>query len=167
MGITDSLRSAGFKPEANTDGEWEVLKGQYKCEWVTLRKEEARDTVGARYLAEFKAKDTIDGILARPSMYPHFRRSYFLDNTEDIKKLLNDAFTAGVALDTSSDEAFEASFANAIGKDVYVRGWGWTPEKDRSGNVLPEGERRTLQQFVVKQEKNAKPRKAKAGVVPF
>ena len=85
MGITDTLRAAGFKPEANTDGEWEVLKGQYKCEWVTLRKDKDA-TSGAEYIqAEWMAKETIDGTFAKPSQYPHFRKRYYLDNADNVK----------------------------------------------------------------------------------
>ena len=166
MGITDKLRAAGFKPEVSTDGEREILVGQYKTKWATIRKE-AEDS-GREYLqSEWKVIEVIDGTFAGNSKFPEFRRRYYLDDERDVKRLCNDAFTVGVSLDISSDEALVASTHQLIDKVTYIRGWKGTPDKDRAGNVIPEEERRSFQNFVIRAEKNAKPRKAKAGAVPF
>lgn len=172
MGLMDSLKSAGFKFQANTDDEFEALVGQYRAVCTALRPEVSKDTGEKnRYYAEWTVQDTLDGTFGNNRK---FRKSYWLTNKDgspnkdDITELLNDFYTCGVQLDTSSDEALEASFDQAIGSEAYIRGWGWTPEKDRQGNLIPEGERKTLQQFVIKKKTNIRVKDAtNPNKVPF
>ena len=66
-----------------------------------------------------------------------------------------------------TDEALEAGLINAIGKEAYVRAWGWTPDTARDGTPIPEAERRTLQQFKIKQKSEGRGRKPSATVPAF
>lgn len=125
---------------------------------------------GSEYIqAEWFVTEVLEGSQVNlDSKYPQFKRRYYLDNEDSMKKLCNDAFTVGVNLDLSSDQAFYQSFDQVIGQETFIRGWGWTPEKDPHGNTIPEGERKTIQQFVIKQPKNVKiSKEAAAGTAPF
>ena len=160
MDITSALRDSGFKPEASTDREWKPLKGRYATNWVTLRPE--TDDKGQKYYqAEWKVTETLDGATPNPSKYPEFKRRYYMVDGErssaqdNLKALLNATFTAGVELDTSSDEALETSFANVIGVRCYIRAWGWQGDDGV-----------TRQSFVLQKEVVAQ-KKKKGPAVPF
>ncbi len=157
MGIVDSLVGAGWKPEENSDGEFKPLVGTYEVEVVTLRPEIDQKNSNAKYYQfELKPLSVLDGDAFGEKF--SFRKRYYVDGDkaqENLKKLLNDLFTLGVTLDTTSDEAMEASFVKAIGVKGYVRSWGWTPEGKSA-----------VQMFVVQKPKVAQ-RKVKADTLPF
>lgn len=175
MGLVDTLVQSGFQPEVNQDSQFEVLAGQYRCSWMVLRPE-AEDTAKnrpARWAAQFVIEEALEGTHVNIDLAPEKRRRFFKSYTKDAdgaKKLLNDLFTVGVELDTSSDEAFEASFDRAIGKPVFIRSWGWTPEQTRDGQAIPVAQRRTMQQLVIKREQDVKIKQGAAaagGPTPF
>lgn len=175
MGLVDTLKAEGWTPTPNQDGTFEVLKGHYRTSCQVLRKEPATETKEARIVCQLYVEEVLEGTHVDTTVPLEKRRrffSYYNLDADGLKKLLNDTFTAGVTLDTTSDEALEASFANAIGQPVYVRAWGWTPDKDRQGNLIPESERQARQQFVIKSQTAAlkdvaKGTKKKAGDTPF
>ena len=164
MGILEDLKRAGFKPQANTDGDFQPLKGQYECECVTLRREASQFRPGTElYHAEWKVTKTVDGDAGEGRS---FHKRYGTDDEAAIKELLQDFFTMGVDLSIDSEEELQASFEQAIGKTTFIRAWAWTPIKDRDGNELPEAERRAFQSMVVRQKPRVKSKSSKT-VVPF
>lgn len=157
MGIVDTLKQAGYKPTASSDGEWKPLVGRYKAECVTLRPES--DDAGAKYYQlEFKVSETLDGDHAGGGKYPEFKRRYYLDGDKGAKNLQNMLdlfFTCGVEFDMSSDAALEADFGKAIGVTAFIRAWAW--EKDDG---------KTAQSWVVQKQAVAE-KKGKSAKVPF
>jgi len=158
MGIVDALKASGFKPEASTDGEYKPLKGTYKAQIVALRPEIDRKNNNAKYYQfNLKPIEVIegDGFGERTE----FRKRYYVDGdkaAENLKELLNALFTAGIELDTSSDEAMEADFGKAINQVAFIRTWGWTPE----------GKENAVQMFTFVKEKVAEKRR-KTESLPF
>jgi len=157
MGLTEALREAGYKPEANQDEDFPALKGEYRATVVALRPEVNRDTQEKdRYHLQLRITETLYGdrgegrLLMRNYRIAgtNFDKSPVTDEQKlkALQGLLNDAFTMGVTLNTSSDEALEASFAQVIDKECFVRAWHFSPE----------GEDRKIQQFVIKQQKDLK-----------
>lgn len=174
MNITEALKTAGFKPEANTDGEWKPYIGTYKCVWKTLRPE-VQQKDGAEFVqAEWSIVEALAGDPKRESKYADFRRRYYFswenpteDELDNIKGLMNDIFTAtGKDVNMSSKEAFSAAAVEIAGAEAYIRGWGWTPERDTKGNSLPEDQRKTIQQFVIQRKATAEKKRTGASL-PF
>lgn len=130
MDILESLKAAGFKPESNTDGEFKALKGTYECTIQTLRPEVDTKNDNAKYYQfELKPSAVLEGDAFGDKFT--FRRRIYMDGekaAENLKKLLNDLFTCGLELNTSSIENMEADFVKAIGLKAYCRAWAWKPE---------------------------------------
>ena len=168
MGLTDNLRAKGFKPEANVDGEFKPLKGTYACEITVLRPEVDEKNNGAKYYqVEYKPKAVLEGDPFGDKF--SFRKRVYVDGDkaeDNLQAMLDDLFTCGIELDMSSDDAMEASFTLAIGKTAYIRAWGWTPDKDRTGNAIPESDRKAFQQFVVQKQAVAEKRR-NSTALPF
>lgn len=158
MGLIDNLVQAGFKPEASTDGEFKPLKGTYKTEVSVLRSEiDTKNNNAKFYQLNLKPSETLDGDGFTDKF--EFKKRFYVDGdkaAENLKKMLNLLFTAGIELDMTSDAAMEESFINAIGKTVYIRSWGW----------LPEGKDQAQQMFSAIKEKVAGKTK-KSNPVPF
>lgn len=158
--LTDQLKALGFKPEANTDGEFKPLVGTYAATIQTLRSEiDTKNDNAKFYQLEIKPNEVIEGETFGEKFL--FKRRYYVDGdkaAENLKKLINDMFTAGVELDTSSDAALEASFEKAIGAACYVRSWGWTP-KDKTSPT---------QMFVIQKAAVAEKKRATStSAIPF
>lgn len=147
MGIIDSLKANGFVPEKSTEGEFKALVGIYKVQFVKAEQRPANDKGPAQIQAEFKVIETIDGA-ASYSKFNEFRKYLAIegDNVADKKKgivwLINALFTAGYEVDKTSDEAMLTSIHSALGTELYVKAYGWTPEdgdKERQMfNVMKE-----------------------------
>jgi len=156
MGVVDSLKKDGWKPELNMDGEFKPLVGTYKAEIIALRPEIDTKNGNAKYYQlEVKPLEMIYGDTFGDKFT--FRKRYYIDGEKgaaNLQKMLNDLFTCGIELDTQSDEHMEADFEKAIGKTAFVRSWGW---KKDDGN--------TAQMFVIQQEKVAL--KKKKSDTPF
>lgn len=162
---------AGLKPELNDS--YEVLTGVYE---VVIKDEEKAETgflvrtwEDGRESRRFQI--TADVVTVLKGNGQPGRRLWMRYNEDEagIQKLANDLHTAGLwnTLDHSSVEQLKVSLPSLAGKTLYVRAWGWTPEKDRQGNVLPEGERKTLQQASVKSAKSLTKLLAEADKQPF
>ena len=138
MGVVDSLKANGWKPTASDDGEFKPLVGTYGTSITVLRPEFDKKNNDAKYYQlETKPNELISGDEFGEKFA--FRQRFYVDGekaSDSLKKMLNILFTAGVELDTSSDEAMEADFINAIGKPLYVRAWGWEQQLDSSGKMV-------------------------------
>ena len=75
---------------------------------------------------------------------------------EGMQDLLDLLFTAKVEMPKGNMDEFEANLGKAADAEVVVRAWGWTPEKDREGNLIAEDERVARQQFKVVSPKKVK-----------
>jgi|GEM_PF-5193586 len=153
MSLIENLKAAGFKPEANTDGEFKPLKGTYKCQITTLRPEIDQKNNNAKYYQlELKPIEVLEGDPFGDKFA--FKKRYYVDGdkaAENLKSLLNALFTAGIELDMSSDAALETDFVKAINQVAYVRSWGW----------LPEGKESPVQMFNILKEKVAEKKRSK------
>lgn len=152
MSLTEKLKAAGFKPTANTDGEFQPLKGVYECNVTALRAEIDKNNNNAKYyFLELKPVAALEGDAFSDKFT--FRKRYYVDGdkaAKNFEKLVNDLFTAGLEFDMSSDEAFEANFEKAIGMKIYVRSWGWTPD----------GKDQAVQQMSILKEKVAEKKRS-------
>lgn len=139
--LGDAIKAGGYVPKANEDGIFKPYSGDYYCDWTTLRKETRKD--GSSYwLAEWNITEVLDGMQKRESKYADFRKFYSFDLESDgtderqvkaLQDLKDDAFTVGVELDDSSDEALAASAGALIGKQTYIHAFeakSWKKEGD-------------------------------------
>lgn len=160
MGIVDALRDGGFKPKASQEGIWDPYKGTYKVSWDICRMDIDQKNGNVRFIqAEWNIRETVEGDQKRESKYSDFRKRYYVEgeNAEkNLKQFLSDAFTFGVDCDITSDESLQMSFGQLIGREGYLRAWGWKPE----------GRDNAVQMTVIMQEKAAL-KKKKADSVPF
>ena len=174
MGLVDDLKAAGYKPEVNSGADFEPLNGVYETVCRVLRTEPGKDGREDQWMIQLYITRVFKGTHVDTQVEEAKRRRltrWYSKDTDGLKRLVNDCFTAGVTLSLESDEAVEASFEKAIGVTFFVRAWSSTPTKDKEGNVVPEQERRTFQNFVVLTEKDAEKAASKvakkAGVAPF
>lgn len=160
MGMDDVLKA--YTPVENVDDSgFEILKGTYKTAVSKLLLESNKE-YGDRYQLELIVNEVVEG---NGTPGRKFWKRYKADD-EGLKKLLNDLFTAGIEVPKASVEEFNNSLNVALDKDVTVRAWGWTPEKDVKGEEIPVDERVTRQQFKIVNAKKAKTAK-KDAKVPF
>ncbi len=174
MSLADKLAAAGFKPEANSEGEWQPYNGTYRCSLSALRAERDEKNNCDFVQTEYEIQEVLTGDMKRESKYPAFRKRYYLDfenPTEDhldnAKELANVVFTAtGAELDFSSKSAFIASASPLVGQDAYLRAWGFKFEKDFKGNAIPADQQKSTQFFKV-MKKSAAEKKRTADSVAF
>ena len=172
MSLSDKLKALGFKPELNLDGEWQPYNGTYKCSWKTLRADYDEKNQGAFVQAEWDIEETLAGDMKRDSKFPAFRRRYYFDwenptddQLENAQDLANDVFTAtGLEVDLGSQEAFRLSAQSVVGKEAYLRAWGFTFEKKKDGTPIPEDQRKTIQYFVVQKASVAQKKRSASSV---
>jgi len=161
MSFTQALTQSGFKKEKSTEGEFTPLEGFYKVQFVVAEQEVSKKTQEQQLRVEFKITETIQGSESN-SKFNEFRRWLALEgedvasNKKGIPFIINALFTAGVDVDTSNDAALIAAIEGALGTEMFVKAWGWTPE---DGN-------RAFQSFVFMKEEIAL-KKAKAQEVPI
>lgn len=146
MGVSDILKSAGFKQEKSTEGDKPVLKGVYKVLFVEGKLGEANQ-YGHSYIAKFKVIETLAGKESK-SAFPEFAGFYDIaekaaDKKKGIAKLLNGFFSVGINVDSSTDEKLYESLDSLKGSaEVYVKAFEKKPRKqDAEGNWVdnPEG----------------------------
>lgn len=139
-----------YKPEEIKDeGDFKPLKGSYICRVSKLTHNVGTSTNDGNpydfYSLNMQITETIDGDKGNN----RYLNKRYQNTNEKLKALMNDLFTAGISFETGSREAFDLSLVNAIDKQVRLRAWVWTPEKDRNGNIIPEEERTPLQQIKI------------------
>lgn len=149
MGLDDVLKS--YTPQELDEQDFEILKGSYRCAITNIKLEENAEW-GDRYQVEFMVNEVLDGN-GNPGR-KFWKR--FLKTDEGLKGLLDVLFTAGVTIPRDSTADFEANLGKALDAEVVIRAWGWEPEKDMKGNLIPEDERTTRQMFKVLSPKKAK-----------
>ena len=91
-------------------------------------------------------------------------RWYSNDREKDMKKLLDDLFTAGIAVDRTSEETVKESFDAAKGQKIYVRCWmadkmklEEDPNTGESEWVKVPGAERSVQKVAIKSKALIKP----------
>lgn len=164
MSIAEKMKARGYKPEASTDGEFKPLVGTYLTELITMRKEVDEKNGNVEYYqVEYKPKEQLEGDMFGEKFT--FRKRVYLPDgsgTEEqnanaeakLEKLINDMFTiSGEDPDLSSDESLDAYLKSHVGKEAYVRSWGW---KQDSG--------KELQMFVVQKASVAEKRRSSESV---
>lgn len=139
-----------YKPEEVKDeGDFKPLKGSYICRVSKLTHNMGTSTKDGNpydfYSLNMQITETIDGDKGNN----RYLNKRYQNTNEKLKALMNDLFTAGIAFETGSREAFDLSLVNAIDKQIRVRTWVWTPEKDRNGNIIPEEDRTPMQQMKI------------------
>lgn len=160
--MMELLRQAGFQPALNQDDDFPVLSGEYAASIKTLRPYQDKDSgEKTAYMAQFKIGQTLSGDLGDNRLLTKWYRIGGTDyqgapltdeaKAEALKELVNDCFTAGVTLDMSSTEAFEASFAGAIDAACFIRAWGYLTKTEKA---KPVEEQKKRQDFVIKQKKD-------------
>ena len=157
MGVFDALKQGGFKPKANEDVEFAPFKGEYKVRvsgLSVLTDKETGDKQG--YTLELTVEQTISGDIVDGRKHWQRYRTQGTDwqkqpiseeaGTKALSALLNDLFTLGVTLDTSSEEALDASLSKALDAVGYMRAWHFAAK---------DGDKK-IQQVKIKQEKDLK-----------
>jgi hypothetical protein len=139
-----------YKPEEIKDeGDFKPLKGSYITRVTKLTHNIGVSTTTNEpydfYALNMQITDTVDGDKGNN----RYLNKRYQNTNEKLKALMNDLFTAGIPFDTGSREAFDLSLVNAIDKQVRLRAWSWTPEKDRAGNPIAEENRTPLQQMKI------------------
>lgn len=162
-----------FMPEEiNDETVFKPLDGAFECRIDRLARVQGNQkTTQEPYDFYSLSAEIVTVVDGEKGLGRYLNKNYNNDN-EGIRKLLNDMFTSGIELDKSSQEAFDLSLSNAKDKIIKIRAWIWKPEKDRSGNIIPEMARKERQQLkVVKKFKLGKEtgqnESPKASEVPF
>ena len=155
--LVQALHHAGFTPVVNTDEDFPAIEGEYGVTVKTLRPwvNETTETKEA-YMMQLTVSQTLSGETADGRLLTRFYRiagnGYNGEaitpeqGRDNLKRLVNDAFTLGAQLDLANTEALEASFANAIGATGFARAW---KSKNRNN---PDGA--MVQNFRIKTEKD-------------
>lgn len=149
MGLEDVLK--GYTPQELDEQDFEVLKGSYKCAITGIKLEQNAEW-GDRYQVEFMVNEVLDGNGTPGRKF--WKR--FPKTDEGLKGLMDTLYTAGADVPRSTLEEFEANLGKAVDAEVVIRAWGWEPEKDLKGNLIPEDERTMRQMFKVLSPKKAK-----------
>lgn len=161
MSFEDVLKA--YQPVENEDeGGFEVLKGTYKCTVTKLGLGETRDK-RARYELELTVNEVKEG---NGSPGRKLWRNYMKDDDKKVENLLNDLFTADIAIPKTSVAEFESSLMLAIDAEVTVKAWGWAPEKDMKGADIPPEDRKAQQMFKIVNPSKTK-KSTKAASLPF
>jgi len=160
MGITDSLKAAGWVPEKSTVGDRQIMKGIFKCLFVDWKQEEDKG-YGVQISGQFKIVETLVGTDSRSS-FPEFRGYYKTEGEASgskrngLAKLLNGFFSVGKNVDTSTDEAFVESLNGLKGSaEVYIKGYEEKPRKQVDGTWVEDEGGDLKQGFTFLTEKNA------------
>lgn len=163
MSLVDALKSAGFKPEKSTEGEFQPFDGVYNTSFVKADVIPANEKGGKQLLVGFKISETLAGKESF-SKFNEFKKYLNLegelatDKKKGIPWIINALFTAGVEVSGDTDEALIESIQSALGTSVYVRAYGFKPEDAE----------KSYQMFIVMNEKAAQKKageiKKKSGV---
>lgn len=154
-----------YTPVVNEDKDGrEILKGTYRCALDLKVGETKSEPKQDAYKMELDVVDILEG---NGSAGRRFFRTYLKDDDKSVTKMLNDLFTAGISLPTGSVEDFEIGLDLVQGNPVTVRAWGWTPDKDRSGNIIAEDKREAQQMFKIVSASGVKVKERSASEVPF
>lgn len=167
--ILKSLIDAGFTPEVQEDDmDFKPITGKYICRIdsagrVSGKSEKTGDDYDFRSVS-LQVAEIVDGDKATN----RFLKLNYNCDADGVKKLLNDLFTAGIDMAVKFDVELDEALPMLTDKTMNIRAWVWTPEKDRSGNLIPEEKRQSRQQLkVVKDFKGKKKAETAKSEVPF
>ena len=131
---------SGFTPEKPTeDVDFAPLKGGYVARVDKIERVQGTSDRGNEYdfySLNLQITETIEGDQGNNR---YLRKTYsaidgaFSTAEENLKRLVQDLFTAGIEVDKSSQESFDASLANAKDKLVHVRCWH---KKNKEDNAI-------------------------------
>lgn len=143
-----------FKPESVDEG-FGILKGTYKTTIKGLSLNEPNQyEANPHYKLLVEVVEVLDG---NGSPGRTLRRNYDKTVDDEVKKMLNELFTAGLSLKTGSVEEMEASMELLTGATMYVRAWGFKRTPDSA----------EFQSWAPKDEKSVKNLKGKKAPQPF
>lgn len=166
MGFEEILK--GYTPQENDDEKgFDILKGKYKCKLNSLKRDYPKGDdlqLKPRYSMEVEVVENVEG---DKGIKRKFWKRYDLADEEKMKKLLNDLFTAGISLPNASQEDFESGFPIIKDSILYVRAWGFAPEKKRDGSPNNTEPKEQQQVWIVYNPAKQKAPKVVADKVPF
>ena len=156
-----------YKPEETKDEEFKPLKGSYVCRVARLTHNiglsNATNEPFDFYSLNLQVAEVVEGDRG----VGRYLTKRYQNTIEGLKKLWNDLFTAGIDFNKESRADFDLSLNNALDKEVKIRAWAWTPEKTRSGEVIPEDERTSIQQLRIIKDFKGKSKTASSESIPF
>ena len=168
MDILEQLRQAGFTPQENEDKGFEPVNGKYICRIDSAGRQTGNSKKTGEPYDFFAVNVQVAEIVDGDKATNRFLRLRYNPDADGIKKLLNDLFTAGIAIEAKTEEELAIELELLKDKTLNIRAWAWTPEKDRQGNVIPEENRVAFQQLrVVKAFTGKNKPETIEGNVPF
>ncbi len=166
--ILKELLDSGYKPEVNEDAEFEPVKGKYVCRIDSAGRVRGESKLDGApydfYTISTQVIEVIDGDKATN----RFLKLRYNADADGVKKLLNDLFTAGIGIEAHNQEELDTFLATLKDNTLNIRAWVWIPEKDRSGNIIPEENRVPYQQVKIVKEFKGKTKASKVtSEIPF
>lgn len=171
MSMSEAFASANFKPEKNTGKR--ILVGTYKAALVEVAAMEDKG-YGPSIMAKFKVAETLEGQDSN-SQYPEFTDYYntspekITSKRNGLAKLINGLYSAGIDVDTSSDDKIMESLDNAKGAEVYISAYSKKPmhQVDGEWEVNEDADPKQAFTFITEKAAVAKAKKAEGSAAPF
>ena len=114
----------GFKPEKNEDrGGFEPFKGTYIARIDKLERKTGTSEKSGKAYDFYSITAQVASKVKGDEVGKRLLFGSYNTDMKGAKKLGDDLFTAGIEVNTASEEAFEGSFANAIDKLITVSTW--------------------------------------------
>lgn len=126
MGLLNTGQT--HKPEANSDFSKKDFIGDAIAKINVIKKYSKENETEERALVEFEVTRAIPDAKGRETTvrYGDKITKYYRENggkKSNFSAFFNDMFTAGIDIDTSTEEAMELSFTDAVNKLAYLRCW--------------------------------------------
>jgi hypothetical protein len=147
--ILKDLLANGYMPEINKEDDFRPINGKYICRLDTAGRVKGESKKDGSPYDFYSVSVQVVEVVEGDKATNRFLKLRYNADTEGMKKLLNDLFTAGITADTSSQEAFDAALSGLKDNTLNIRAWVWSPEKDRDGNQIAEENRKEYQQLRV------------------
>lgn len=167
--ILKAMVEAGFEPEIVEDSsDFSPITGKYVCRIDSAgRLQGVSKSTNKEY--DFRSINIqVAEIIEGDKATNRFLKLTYNPDADGVKRLMNDLFTAGIKLEATSDAELDAALEGLKDKTMNIRCWVWTPVKDKSGNPIPEENRKAYQQIrVVKEFKGKKKADNIKSNVPF
>ncbi len=155
-----------YKAEEVKDSDFKPIKGKYVARIARLIHMVGNSSTTGEpfdfYSINCQILETIEGDMGNG----RYLGKRYQNTPEGLKKLMNDLFTAGIGYAQTDREAFDMSLSSAVDRQINLRAWSWSPEKNRDGSLIPEEERVAKQQVAVIKEFK-KDKKTTNETVPF
>lgn len=129
-----SVMEWGFKPETNVEvGGFAPIVGSYVARIDKLTRKQGTSEKSGKDYDFYSINVQVVKTLKGDKGEKRFLSNIYNPDDEGVKKLANDLFTAGIDIDTSSEESFESSFEAAMDKLITIKAWkgkSWTKQGD-------------------------------------